>query len=165
MSPSSAEISTADLSDAHPDDTAIVDPVLSDYGGVLRFSGPIATLKVFEDNSLVRAALEEPGGGRVLVVDGGGSERCALLGDKLATLAVDNGWAGIVIYGCIRDSVVIEKTAVGVKALNTHPRKSIKQNRGDRDIAVTFGGVTFNPGDHLYADEDGVLVSPRALER
>ncbi len=153
---------TADLSDAHPD-AAIVDPILRDFGQVKRFSGPITTLKLFEDNSLVRAALEEPGEGRVLVVDGGGSTRCALVGDRLAALAVDNGWAGIIVYGCIRDSAVIAGTAVGVKAIGTTPKKSIKKQRGDRDIPVTFGGVTFEPGAHVYADEDGVLIAAEAL--
>jgi len=126
-------------------------------------AGPIATLKLFEDNTLVRKALEQPGSGRVLVVDGGGSTRCALVGDRLATLAKDNGWAGIIVYGCIRDSAVIAGIEVGVKAIGTTPRKSVKRGEGQQDIAVTFGGVTFEPGAHLYADADGVVVAREAI--
>ena len=99
----------------------------------------------------------------MLVIDGGGSLRCALVGDQLAILAQKNGWEGIVVYGCIRDSGDINGLNIGVRALNTHPQKSIKKNVGDRDIAVTFGGVTFNPGEWLYTDEDGVLVSSKPL--
>lgn len=141
----------------------VVTPMFQRYGGRSSFSGEIVTLKVFEDNSLVREAFAANGRGKVLVIDGGGSLRCALVGDQLAILAQKNGWEGVVVYGCIRDSADINGIDIGVRALNTHPQKSIKKGVGDRDIAVTFGGVTFNPGDKLYADEDGVLVSNRAL--
>lgn len=141
----------------------VVEPMFRTYGGVPAFAGPIATLKVFEDNSLVRERLGEPGEGRVLVVDGGGSRRCALVGDQLGELGVKNGWAGIVVYGCIRDSAVIAKQAIGVRALDTHPRKSVKAGVGQRDVVVTFGGVSFAPGEWLYADADGILVANRAL--
>jgi regulator of ribonuclease activity A len=141
----------------------VVAPMFQRYGGRSSFSGEIVTLKIFEDNSLVRTAFAENGKGKVLVIDGGGSLRCALVGDQLAILAAKNGWEGVVVYGCIRDSADINGIAIGVRALNTHPQKSIKKGIGDRDIAVTFGGVTFNPGDWLYADEDGVLVSGKAL--
>lgn len=141
----------------------IVTPMFQRYGGRSSFSGEIVTLKVFEDNSLVREAFAANGRGKVLVIDGGGSLRCALVGDQLAILAQKNGWEGVVVYGCIRDSADINGIDIGVRALNTHPQKSIKKGVGDRDIAITFGGVTFNPGDNLYADEDGVLVSSRAL--
>ena len=141
----------------------VVAPMFQRYGGRNSFSGEIVTLKVFEDNSLVREAFAENGQGKVLVIDGGGSLRCALVGDQLAILAQKNGWEGVVVYGCIRDSADINGIDIGVRALNTHPQKSIKKGVGDRNIAVTFGGVTFNPGDHLYADEDGVLVSSRVL--
>ncbi|MFH0342961.1 MAG: ribonuclease E activity regulator RraA [Chromatiales bacterium] len=154
---------TADLYDQHEHRLQVLEPILSDYGGQRRFSGPIATVKVFEDNSLVRAALEEPGGGKVLVVDGGGSLRCALVGDKLAELAGRNGWAGLVVYGCIRDAAAIAKIPIGLKAVNTTPRKSVKQGAGDRDIPVQFAGVTFTPDWFLYADEDGVLISEQPL--
>ena len=109
------------------------------------------------------AALEKPGEGRILVVDGGGWLRCALVGDVLAGLAHRNGWAGLVVYGCIRDSEAIASVAIGVKALGTHPRKSAKKGAGDRDIPVTFSGVTFAPGDHVYADRDGIVVATEHL--
>jgi regulator of ribonuclease activity A len=141
----------------------VVAPMFQRYGGLNSFSGQIVTLKIYEDNSLVRTAFAENGTGKVLVIDGGGSLRCALVGDQLAILAQNNGWEGVVVYGCIRDSGDINGLNIGVRALNTHPQKSIKKNVGDRDIAVTFGGVTFNPGEWLYADEDGVLVSNKNL--
>jgi len=141
----------------------VVAPMFQRYGGRVGFSGQIVTLKLFEDNSLVREAVGETGKGKVLVVDGGGSLRCALVGDQLAILAQKNGWEGIVVYGCIRDSGDINGLDIGVRALNTHPQKSIKKGVGDRNIAVTFGGVTFTPGDWLYADEDGVLVASKPL--
>ena len=141
----------------------VVAPMFRRYGGRNAFSGRIATLKLFEDNSLVRTAFGEDGKGKVLVIDGGGSLRCALVGDQLAILAQKNGWEGIIVYGCIRDSGDINGIDIGVRALDTHPQKSIKKNVGDRDIAVTFGGVTFKPGEYLYADEDGVLVSEKPL--
>ncbi len=127
------------------------------------FCGPIATVKVHEDNTLVRKALEEQGDGRVLVVDGGESLRCALVGDMLAELGRDNGWNGIIVSGCIRDSAVIAGIDIGVKAIGTNPRKSVKLNTGQRDIPVSFAGVTFTPGEFVYADEDGILLSKQAL--
>jgi regulator of ribonuclease activity A len=157
-------IKTTDLCDEHSDSLRVMAPIFLDYGGVKAFSGPVSTVKVFEDNSLVRGALEEPGEGRVLVVDGGGSLRCALLGDNLAELGRGNGWAGILVYGCIRDSADIARIDIGVKALNTHPLKSVKKGIGERDALVTFAGVTVRPGDHLYADEDGVVLSEVALQ-
>ncbi|MFZ2267241.1 MAG: ribonuclease E activity regulator RraA [Azonexus sp.] len=141
----------------------VVAPMFQCYGGRPSFSGEIVTLKIFEDNTLVREAFAENGQGKVLVIDGGGSLRCALVGDQLAILAQSKGWAGIVVYGCIRDSGDINGIDIGVRALNTHPQKSIKKGAGDRNIAVTFGGVTFKPGEYLYADDDGVLVSSKPL--
>ena len=132
-------------------------------GGAPAFGGPIATVQVLEDNVLVRQALEEPGRGRVLVIDGGGSLRCALLGDMLATLARDHGWAGIIVNGCVRDAEAIGALAVGVMALATHPRKSAKLGQGVRDVPVTFAGVTFRPGQVVYADRDGIVVAARPL--
>lgn len=154
---------TTDLCDEFSDRLRIASPIFQDYGGKRLFNGPVSTVKVFEDNSLVRAALEEPGEGRVLVVDGGGSLRCALMGDQLALLGQQNGWAGIVVYGCIRDSADIAQLAIGVKALNTHPLKSVKRGIGERDVPVTFAGVTIRPGEYLYADEDGIVVAETAL--
>jgi regulator of ribonuclease activity A len=154
---------TTDLCDQYADVVQIAEPLFGDFGGLIAFAGPIVTLKVFEDNSLVRAALEEPGRGRVLVVDGGGSLRCALLGDQLAALAEANDWAGIVVSGCIRDSAAIAELDIGVKALAVYPLKSVKRGVGERDIPVRFAGVNFIPGHHLYADEDGLLVSEKPL--
>jgi regulator of ribonuclease activity A len=154
---------TPDLCDAHPDDVRVLDPLFRDFGGEPAFSGPIATVKAHEDNVLVRAALDEPGGGRVLVIDGGGSLRCAMVGGNLAALGAANGWSGILVHGCVRDVGELRAVAIGIKALAAHPRKSGKKGEGARDVAVTFGGVTFRPGEHLYADADGVIVSARPL--
>jgi len=154
---------TADLCDENPDLVKVADPLFKSFGKKTSFGGQIVTLKVHEDNVLVRDALGETGAGKVLVVDGGGSLRCALVGDLLAKLAIDNHWAGIVVYGCIRDSATINQMDVGVKALNTHPLKSVKRGRGDKDMPVTFAGITFFPGHYLYADEDGVIVSEKSL--
>jgi len=154
---------TADLYDEHGDALQVALPVFRDYGGSSAFSGPIVTLKVYEDNALVRAALEEPGAGRVLVIDGGASLRCALVGDKLARLAKDNHWAGIIVSGCIRDSAVIATLDIGIKALNTSPKKSSKKGEGLRDITVAFAGIIFTPNEYVYADEDGILSSPEKL--
>lgn len=138
--------------------------MLHSFGGRPAFGGQIATLKLFEDNSLVRKAVESEGKGRVLVIDGGGSLRRALVGDQLAALAVANGWAGLVVYGCIRDSRAIAEMDLGVFAIDTHPLKTVKRNVGEADIPVTFGGVTFHPGEWLYADDDGIIVSACALD-
>jgi regulator of ribonuclease activity A len=153
----------ADLSDAHPD-AAICAPILHVFGGHRRFHGPIRTVQVFEDNALVREALERPGAGAVLVVDGGGSLRCALVGGNLGALAASNGWAGIVVNGCVRDVVELGQQPLGVLALASHPRRSQKDSFGGRrDIGVQFGGIDFTPGHWLYADEDGVLIAPTQL--
>jgi regulator of ribonuclease activity A len=141
----------------------VVAPIFQRYGGRASFSGQIVTLKIFEDNSLVREAFAESGTGKILVIDGGGSLRCALVGDQLAMLARKSGWEGVVVYGCIRDSGDIAGIDIGIRALNTHPQKSIKKGAGDRDIAITFGGVTFHPGEYIYVDEDGILVSGKPL--
>lgn len=157
------KIQTADLCDAHDDKVSVVAPMFRSFGGHTAFGGEIATLKLFEDNSLVRKALESPGRNRVLVIDGGASMRCALVGDQLAELGVKNNWAGIIVYGCIRDAKAIGAMKLGVFALGTHPRKTVKRNSGETDVAVTFGGVTFHPGYYVYADEDGVIISATAL--
>jgi regulator of ribonuclease activity A len=161
-------IATADLCDRHEDQLRsgtlrVVAPMFRSYGGRPSFQGPIATLKLFEDNSFVRKALEQPGNGRVLVIDGGGSLRRALVGDQLAALGARNGWAGIVVHGCIRDSAAIAAMDIGVFALATHPQKTDKKNVGEADVSITFGGVTFRPGEWLFADSDGVLVADKAL--
>ena len=154
---------TADLCDEHIDKLQVAEPIFRDYGATTMFEGEIHTLKVFEDNTLVRAALEKDGNGKVLVVDGGGSLRCALVGDNLAALAIKNGWKGIVVFGCIRDSKPIGTMKVGVKALNTNPTKSVKRNEGQENIPVRFAGVDFRPGHYLFADEDGIVVSELQL--
>ena len=154
---------TADLYDEYEEKLQIATPLFNDYGGNPKFCGPASTVRVFEDNSLVRAALEEPGEGRVLVIDGGASLKCALLGDVLAELGKENDWAGIIVYGCIRDSAVIANTPIGVKALNTNPRKSVKKGIGERDVSVDFADVIISPGDYIYADEDGVVISAERL--
>jgi regulator of ribonuclease activity A len=149
---------TADLSDRLGDKARICAPIFRSFGGRSAFCGEIATVKCFEDNSLVKDMLSQPGDGRVLVVDAGGSERCAMLGDQLAQKAIFDHWAGIVMYGYIRDSADIAKMSLGIRALGTHPMKSVKRGAGEMDVPVTFGGVEFRPGDLLYADVDGILV-------
>ncbi len=154
---------TADLYDEYEEQLQIATPMFNSYGAKKKFSGPAATVKVFEDNSLVRAALEEPGNGKVLVVDGEASLRCALLGDMLALLGEKNGWEGIIINGCIRDSAVIATMNIGVKALNTNPRKSVKKGAGERDVSISFADITIEPDDYVYADEDGIVISKEKL--
>jgi regulator of ribonuclease activity A len=154
---------TTDLSDAHPE-VQVCEPLFRDFGGKKAFHGAIKTLKIFEDNALLRATLETAGEGRVLVVDAGGSMRCAVLGGNLGALAVKNHWVGVIIYGCIRDSGEIAGQDVGVKALGKHPRKSEKGlHSAHADKAVSFAGVTFKPGAWLYADADGVIVAEKKL--
>jgi len=155
---------TTDLSDEFAGSISACAPIFKDYGARRRFSGPIATIKCFEDNSRVRDLVAESGDGRVLVIDAGGSMRRAVLGDILARSAVDKGWVGFVIYGCIRDSVAINAMPLGVKALGTHPLKTDKRGEGQRDLPVSFADVTFHPGHWVYADEDGVIVAPHRLK-
>lgn len=156
-------ISTPDLCDRFPDLVRVVAPILKSYGGVAAFGGPILTVKCFEDNSLVKAQVAQPGQGRVMVVDGGGSLRCALLGDLLAAKALESGWAGLIIHGCIRDVDDIGRMAIGVRALAAVPLKSVRGGQGELDVPVAFGGVTFLPGEHVYADHSGIIVSSRRL--
>jgi regulator of ribonuclease activity A len=158
-------LASTDLSDAHPE-AQVCEPIFGDFGGRMSFHGPAKTLKVFEDNALVRSALEQPGNGQVLVVDGGGSPRCALLGGNLGQLAVKNNWAGVLVYGYIRDSEEIGELDVGVKALGTHPRKSEKGlHSAQQDKVVSFAGVTIRPGAWIYADADGVVISDQPIHR
>lgn len=158
---------TADLCDKYitsPSRLQICTPgYFKDYGGITKFSGVIETVKCFESNPMVRSTLQDAGEGRVLVVDGGGSQRVALCGDMLAQMACDNNWAGIIVNGCIRDSAVIAQIPIGVKAMNTHPLKSAKTHVGERSCTVAFAGVEFVPGMHVYADGDGIIVSETAL--
>ncbi|MCJ0763733.1 ribonuclease E activity regulator RraA [Variovorax terrae] len=158
---------TCDLCDAHKNDVSgqfrVLPPVFRDFGAVRRFSGPVATVKCFEDNSLVKAAVDSPGQGRVLVVDGGGSLRRALLGGNLGAAAAKNGWAGVVIDGCVRDVAELAQQQVGIRALASMPLPTEKRNEGQQDVAVQLQGVWLRPGDWLYADEDGIVVADRAL--
>ncbi|KQV79892.1 ribonuclease [Massilia sp. Root351] len=142
---------------------AVLPPVYQHYGQHKKFSGRATTLKVFEDNALVRSTLETQGNGNVLVVDGGGSLRRALVGGQLGLLAQNNGWSGIVVHGCIRDVDEINACAVGVRALGAHPQKSSKHGDGARDVRVQISGVAVSPGDWIYADADGILVSQKQL--
>lgn len=158
--------STANLCDnfAEQDCFQIADPLLRHYGGERRFSGRITTLRVFEDNSWLRSVLQENGEGRVLVVDGGGSRRCALVGDTLAALALENSWQGIVIYGCIRSADLLASMPLAVMALNAHPLCSRKHGHGERDLMISFAGINFKKDHYLYADSDGIIVAGTKLD-
>lgn len=155
---------TPDLCDAYPELITALEPMFSNFGGRDSFGGQIVTVKCFEDNSRVKELVAQDGKGKVMVVDGGGSLRCALLGDMLAEQAAKNGWEGLLIYGCIRDVDVVAQTDVGVQALASHPMRSTRRGVGDVDVPVTFAGVTFRPGHYLYADNNGVIISPSALQ-
>lgn len=156
-------LATADLYDQHGETLQVAAPLFRDYGGDVVFEGAVVTLKVFEDNSLVRSTLEEAGDGRVLVVDGGGSLRCALVGDMLAELGRKNGWAGIVVYGCVRDAETMANMSIGIKALATNPRKSVKKGEGARDVTLRFAELVVEPGQYLYADRDGIVIAKHKL--
>jgi len=156
---SNTGVTTTDISDELGDNAQVVEPGFNDFGKRRRFSGRISTASCPDDNSQVRAALESPGEDRVLVVDGNASSNCAFLGDQLAALACKNGWSGVVVNGFIRDSEILATIGIGVKALGTHPKKSLKRGLGERDIPVRFAGVEFRPGDYLYADPDGIVVT------
>ena len=156
-------ISTADICDMQGDNVHYLNTQMRDFGGAKEFAGIIETVDCFEDNSKVKEAVKEDGTGKVLVVDGKGSMFRALLGDMVAKEALSNGWRGVVINGCIRDSVELSGLQFGVKALGTHPRKSLKANQGTRQSAVEFGGCSFVPGKYIYVDADGVVVSDKVL--
>lgn len=153
---------TPDLCDEHPD-VSVVDPVFGDYGGMKAFCGRIRTVRCFEDNSRVRDLVSQDGHGQVLVVDGGGSLRRALLGDQLAALAVEKGWAGVLVNGGVRDVEALALLPIGIKALAPTPMKTEKFDKGEADVALSFAGVDFTPGLWLYADANGVIVSARQL--
>ena len=138
-------------------------PVFKNFGGLARFSGPVSTVKCFEDNSLVKAAVDSPGEGRVLVVDGGASLRRALVGGNLGAAAARNGWAGVVVDGCVRDVTELAQCGVGLRALAAMPLPTEKRQEGQRDIPVQIQGVWVRPGDWLYADEDGMVVMASPL--
>jgi regulator of ribonuclease activity A len=151
-------IATADLYDERGEELQSLPLQLASFGGAAAFDGPIRTVRCHEDNALLKSILSTPGEGSVLVVDGGGSLERALMGDMIAQLAADDGWAGVVIHGAVRDRVALAAIPLGIKALGSNPRKSTKTGAGEADVPVAFGGVTFRPGAHLWADADGVLV-------
>jgi regulator of ribonuclease activity A len=167
MSSPALDFATCDLCDAHKNDTdgafRVLPPVFKDYGKLPKFAGRVATIKCHEDNTLVKAALDTPGQGRVLVVDGGASLRRALVGGNLGAAGAKNGWAGIVVDGCVRDSAELALCDLGIRALALMPLPTEKRNEGQRDVAVQVQGVWVRPGDWLYADEDGIVVSATAL--
>ena len=156
-------VPTPDLCDENEGKVAAFELQFQHFGLHKHFSGEAVTVKCFEDNSLVKQLVNTPGKGRVIVVDGGGSLRRALLGDMLAEAAVNNGWSGLVINGCIRDVQVINTLSIGVKALGTHPMKTDKRGEGQQDIEIAFGGAKVRSGDYIYADENGVIVANEAL--
>jgi regulator of ribonuclease activity A len=138
--------------------------MFSNFGGHDSFGGQIVTVKCFEDNSVVKEQVDQDGTGKVMVVDGGGSLRRALLGDMLAEKAAKNGWEGIIVYGCVRDVDVLVQTPLGIQALASHPMKTDKRGIGDLNVPVTFAGVTFRPGEYVYADNNGIIVSATELK-
>lgn len=156
-------INTCDLCDAHPDDVQVLEPMFHNFGGCEAFGGEICTVKCFEDNSFVKQRLGEPGEGRVLVVDGGASIRRALLGGDVATMAAKNGWAGVIIYGCVRDVEELIEIDLGIQAMGVVPMKTKKRNVGELDVPLNFAGANFHQGDWIYADNNGVIVAERDL--
>lgn len=151
-------ISTADLYDEHGEDLQSLSLQFQSFGATKAFSGPVRTVRCFEDNALLKSVLSSPGDGAVLVVDGGGSLERAVMGDMIAKIAIDNSWAGVIINGGVRDRAILAELPIGIKALGSNPRKSTKEGTGEADVEVTIAGVTFRPGATVYADEDGVLV-------
>ena len=149
---------TADLVDEIGPEVRSCDLQLGQYGARAMFAGPISTVKCFQDNALLKSVLSEPGNGRVLVIDGDGSVHTALVGDLIAELGRSNGWAGLIVHGAVRDASTLRTLDIGIKALGTNPRKSTKTGAGRRDVAVTFGGVTFLPDEIAYSDDDGIVV-------
>ena len=156
--------STPDICDEFPADLQVLEPLFSEYGDSEQFSGEVVTIKCFEDNTLLKQTLGTDGSGKVMVVDGGGSLRRALLGDILAAMAADNGWQGVVINGCVRDVEILKTIRLGVRALNCHPVRSDKRNEGQLNVPVTFAGANIKPGQYLYADENGILVANSKLD-
>lgn len=155
--------SICDLADDHRETVQAVEPIFREYAGLKSFHGPITTLRCTEDNLLLRQVFSTPGQGRVMIVDGGGSIRRALVGDKLAALMLQHDWAGVVVNGAVRDIEHLRDMPVAVRALNVCPLKPQQTGAGERDVEVTFGGVTFKPGAWLYADENGMIVAPKPI--
>jgi regulator of ribonuclease activity A len=152
---------TADLVDDIGPDVRSCDVQFRQFGGRTQFAGPISTVRCFQDNALLKSVLSEPGGGRVLVIDGGGSLHTALVGDVIAELARRSGWAGLIVNGAVRDAATLRDLDLGIKALGTNPRKSTKTGAGDRDVVLDIGGVAFAPGEFAFSDDDGIVVTAR----
>jgi len=157
--------SIPDICDDFLADLQVLEPLFSEYGASEKFSGEVVTIKCFEDNTLLKQTLGTDGTGKVMVVDGGGSLRRALLGDLLAAMAVDNGWQGVIINGCIRDVEILKTINLGIRALNCHPVRSDKRNEGQLNVPVAFAGANIKPGQYLYADENGIVVANSKKEQ
>ncbi|AXN03049.1 ribonuclease E activity regulator RraA [Vibrio anguillarum] len=157
------EYNTSALCDIYLDQVDVVEPMFSNFGGSASFAGQLTTIKCFEDNGLIREVLEQDGLGRVLLIDGGGSLRRALIDAELAALAEENEWEGIVVYGCVREVDELEEMSIGIQALASIPVGVSNQGIGEVDVPVNFGGVTFLPEDYLYADNTGIILSPEPL--
>ncbi|WP_456296329.1 ribonuclease E activity regulator RraA [Vibrio sp. AK197] len=158
------EYNTSALCDIYLEQVDVVEPMFSNFGGSASFAGQITTLKCFEDNSVIREVLEQDGEGRVLLIDGGGSLRRALVDAEIASIAEENDWEGIVVYGCVREVDELEDMNIGIQALASIPVGATAQGVGDVDIPVNFGGVTFLPEDYLYADNTGIILSQEPLD-
>ena len=158
------EYSTPDLCDLYPELVRVAEPIFKNFGGRSSFGGEIVTIKCFEDNSVVKESAGKSGHGKVMVVDGGGSLRKALLGDLIAETAQKNGWEGLVLYGAVRDVDTLSGLDLGIKALASIPLKTERKGLGELNVPVTFGGVTFSPGEYVYADSTGIIVSAEPLE-
>ncbi len=154
---------TCDLCDDHPELVRVCEPLFAQFGGRNAFGGEIVTVKCHEDNSRVKEPLATSGRGKVLVVDGGGSLRCALMGDMIGESAVQNGWEGVIVYGCVRDVDALVELDLGVQALASIPLKSVRKGVGETNLPLSFGGISFVPGEFVYADNNGVIVSAKAL--
>ncbi|MCW8329614.1 ribonuclease E activity regulator RraA [Photobacterium sp. SDRW27] len=158
------EYNTSELCDIYLDQVDVVEPMFSSYGGRSSFGGQVTTIKCFEDNGLIRDVLQQSGVGRVLLIDGGGSLRRALVDAEVAQLAASNEWEGLIVYGCVRHVDDLDELEVGIQAMASIPVGADQQGIGEVDIAVNFGGVTFLPEDHIYADSTGVILSPEPLD-
>lgn len=157
------DFKTTDLYDEYLEALQVAAPIFRDFGGRIKFCGQIVTLQAVDDNSFLKQSFEQDGTGKVLVVDASASMQCAMMGDMMAALGAGNGWQGVIINGCIRDSADVAKVSFGVKALATIPRKTTKRNQGVLNIPVHFADVTFNPGEYIYADEDGIVIAKEKL--
>lgn len=158
------EYNTSELCDLYADSVDVLEPMLINYGGRNSFGGCITTIKCFEDNGLIKTLVQQPGEGKVLLVDGGGSTRRALIDASIAETALENGWEGIICYGTIRDVDLLEEIEIGIQAMASIPVGADSEGTGENDVPVNFGGVTFLPEDHVYADSTGVILSPDALD-